>query len=115
MTADSIGGVVGGQDAPASFPGKPASANRPREFVLLICFVLLVLMFSVTALVSRLYHKKIHTLADQWYAQGEAAFQARDAKSAIGDYRNALVYSPNNTLFQSAAPGAGARGGEPLR
>ncbi len=74
--------------------------TRPRELVLIICFVLLLLMFSVTALVSRLYHKKIHTLADQWFAQGEAAFHAADARSAISDYHNALVYSPNNSIFQ---------------
>ncbi len=100
MAADSIGGVVGEQDAQAAFWRKPVSANRPRELVLIICFVLLLLMFSVTALVSRLSHRKIHTLADQWYAEGDAAFHAGDAKTAIVDYRTALVYSPNNSMFQ---------------
>ena len=104
MAADSIGGITGEhvdeQDAQAAFWRKPVPANRPRELVLIICFVLLLLMFSVTALVSRLYHRKIHSLADQWYAQGDAAFHAGDAKTAILDYRNALVYSPNNSVFQ---------------
>jgi len=85
MAADSIGGIVDERDAHAAFWRKPVSSNRPRELVLIICFVLLLLMFSVTALVARLYHRKIHTLADQWYAQGDAAFHAGDAKSAIGD------------------------------
>ena len=100
MEADSIGGIADERDAHEAFWRKPVSANRPRELVLIICFVLLVLLFSVTALVSRLYHKKIHTLADQWYAQGDAAFHAGDARTAIVDYRNALVYSPNNSVFQ---------------
>jgi tetratricopeptide (TPR) repeat protein len=100
MAADSIGGIANEHDSQAPFWRKPVSANRPRELVLIICFVLLVLLFSVTAVVSRLYHKKIHTLADQWYAQGDAAFHAGDAKTAIVDYRNALVYSPNNGVFQ---------------
>jgi tetratricopeptide (TPR) repeat protein len=100
MSADSSVGVAGSQAAPASFWRRPGAANRPRELVLIICFVLLLLMFSVTAVVSRLYHKKIHTLADHWFAQGETAFHAGDAKSAVSDYRNALVYSPNNSMFQ---------------
>jgi tetratricopeptide (TPR) repeat protein len=100
MSADSSVGVAGSQSAPTSFWRRPGAANRPRELVLIICFVLLLLMFSVTAVVSRLYHKKIHTLADQWFAQGETAFHAGDDKSAVSDYRNALVYSPNNSIFQ---------------
>jgi tetratricopeptide (TPR) repeat protein len=100
MSADTSIGAAATQNAPASFWRNPAAANRPRELVLVICFLLLLLMFSVTAVVSRLYHKKIHTLADQWFSQGEAAFHAGDAKSAVSDYQNALVYSPNNSEFQ---------------
>jgi tetratricopeptide (TPR) repeat protein len=100
MSANSSIGVATAPGTPAPFWRKLRSANRPRELVLIICFVLLLLMFSVTAVVSRLYHKKIHTLADQWFAQGEGAFQAGNAKLAVTDYQNALVYSPNNSIFQ---------------
>ena len=100
MGSGSSVGIAGSQGAPASFWQRPGAASRSRELVLIICLVLLVLMFSVTAVVSRLYHKKIHTLADQWFGQGETAFHAGDAKSAVSDYRNALVYSPNNSIFQ---------------
>lgn len=72
----------------------------PREVVLIICFVLLLVMFALTALASRLYHKKIHALADDWFAKGEADFRAGDVMAALSDYRNALVYSPNNPVFQ---------------
>jgi tetratricopeptide (TPR) repeat protein len=60
----------------------------------------LLVLFSFTALVSRMYHKKVHMLADDWFAAGEEHFQAGDTAAALTDYRNALVYSPNNTKFQ---------------
>jgi tetratricopeptide (TPR) repeat protein len=71
-----------------------------REVVLLICLALLVGMFIVTGVVARAYHKKVHTLADQWFARGTQAYQAGDAATAAIDFRNALVYSPDNTVFQ---------------
>jgi tetratricopeptide (TPR) repeat protein len=71
-----------------------------REAVLFGCIVLLVLFVLLTAAVNRMYHKKIHVLADTWFAQGEASFQAGDAQSALIDYRNAMVFSPGNAKFQ---------------
>lgn len=76
------------------------SAGYAPEGVLIVCLLLLMLLFSITALVSRLYHKKIHGLADQWFAQGEATFKAGNPSAALIDYRNALVYSPENSIFQ---------------
>lgn len=71
-----------------------------REAVLLGCFILLIGLLLFTAFVSRMYHKQIHTLADEWFAQGEASFKDGDTNTALTDYRNALVYSPGNTRFQ---------------
>jgi len=81
-----------------------------RELVLLICVLALVVLLSVTAFLSRLYHKKIHTVADAMYAQGEAdeqaaqplegKAQAAQLKAALTDYRNALAYNPSNAMFQ---------------
>jgi tetratricopeptide (TPR) repeat protein len=81
-----------------------------RELVLLLCVLALMVMLALTALFSRLYHKKVHTLADAMFAQGEAderaaqqmAGQAQAAhfKLALTDYRNALAYNPTNPLFQ---------------
>jgi tetratricopeptide (TPR) repeat protein len=75
-------------------------AGYSREAVLASCFVLLIAMFGVTAFVTRTYHKRIHTLADEWYANGEQALAADQADEAVTDFRNALVYSPNNSIFQ---------------
>ena len=71
-----------------------------RETVLVSCVGLLVLLLGVTAFATRMYHKRVHVLADEWYARGEDAFRAGDALEAAKDYRNALVYSPSNTVFQ---------------
>jgi tetratricopeptide (TPR) repeat protein len=71
-----------------------------RELVMLLCVLALVVMLALTALLSRLYHKKIHTLADAMFAQGEADEQAGQVKAALTDYRNALAYNPTNPPFQ---------------
>jgi tetratricopeptide (TPR) repeat protein len=80
--------------------GEGGWRRNSRETVLLLCVLSLLLLFSFTAFASRMYHKKIHTLADDWFAVGEERFQAGDAAAALTDYRNALVYSPKNTKFQ---------------
>jgi tetratricopeptide (TPR) repeat protein len=71
-----------------------------RELVMLLCVLALVVMLALTALLSRLYHKKIHTLADAMFAQGEADEQAGRVKAALTDYRNALAYNPTNPQLQ---------------
>jgi tetratricopeptide (TPR) repeat protein len=74
--------------------------NYPRAAVLLSCLVLLLVLLAFTAFISRMFHKKVHTLADDWFAAGESDFQKGDAAQAVVDYRNALVYSPGNPVFQ---------------
>jgi tetratricopeptide (TPR) repeat protein len=82
-----------------AFP--PGDARRySREAFLFASLVLLVLAFGFTAFVSRMYHKQVHTLADFWFLKGEASYRSRDATAAVINYRNALVYSPNNPQFQ---------------
>jgi len=71
-----------------------------RELVLLLCVLALLVLLALTALFSRLYHKKIHTLADAMFAQGEADAQAGRVNAALTEYRNALAYNPTNPLFQ---------------
>ncbi len=105
------------------------SAESPRvlsrELVLLLCVLALVLLLALTALLSRMYHKKIHTLADAMFAQGDADEQAATTlegqaraaqlKAALADYRNALAYNPSNPMFQfhlAKALAAAGRGEE---
>jgi tetratricopeptide (TPR) repeat protein len=76
------------------------SAGYWREVVLVVCFGLMLVLLTLTAFISRMYHKEVHVLADQWFARGEASFQAGDAADAVKDYRDALLYSPGNPEFQ---------------
>jgi tetratricopeptide (TPR) repeat protein len=71
-----------------------------RELVFLLCVLALVVMVSLTAFFSRMYHKQVHTLADRWFTQGERDMQAGNISAALTDYRNALAYNPYNTRFQ---------------
>jgi len=75
-------------------------AGYSREVVLLGALLLVLLLTVFTAFASRMYHKTFHVLADQWFAQGDVSFHAGNAAEALNDYRNALVYSPNNPQFQ---------------
>jgi hypothetical protein len=43
-----------------------------RELVMLLCMLALLLLLGLTAVLSRLYHKKVHSMADAMFAQGEA-------------------------------------------
>jgi hypothetical protein len=63
--------------------GKKRPRIYSREAVLFGCIVFLVLFVLFTAAVSRMYHKTIHVLADNWFDEGEASFQAGDIKSAL--------------------------------
>jgi tetratricopeptide (TPR) repeat protein len=95
--------------------GKKSPRIYSREAVLFGCILLLVLFVLFTATVSRMYHKKIHVLADNWFDEGEASFRAGDIKSALTNYRNAMVYSPDNAKFQfhlAQALAAAGRGDE---
>jgi tetratricopeptide (TPR) repeat protein len=101
--------------AKAIVVGKKSPRIYSREAVLFGCILLLVLFVLFTAAVSRMYHKSIHVLADNWFDQGEASFRAGDIKSALTDYRNALVYAPDNAKFQfhlAQALAAAGRGDE---
>jgi tetratricopeptide (TPR) repeat protein len=87
----------------ATNPGTMSAASPrvlSRELVLLLCVLALVVLLALTALFSRLYHRKIHTLGDAMFAQGEADEQAGQVNAALTDYRNALAYNPSNPLFQ---------------
>src|SRR5580700_1139977 len=95
--------------------GKKSPRIYSPEAVLFSCMALLVVFVLLTAAVSRMYHKQIHGLADKWFDQGEASLRAGDIKSALTDYRNALVYAPDNAKFQfhlAQALAAAGRGDE---
>jgi len=109
--AQSSGGGGGGGAVVQAPAGHSGPRRASREMILLLCVLSLLLLLSFTAFVSRMYHKKVHVLADQWFDAGERQLQAGDSAAALTDYRNALVYSPNNTKFQFHLAEALAAGG----
>lgn len=74
---------------------------QSRETVLSACALLIVILFFITEGVARGYHVKLHELAGQWFAAGEKDLNARNANAALADFRNALVYEPEDPRIQS--------------
>ena len=72
----------------------------PREKILVLSLLLLVVFFIFTGFAVRLYHAKQGTLATEWFRRGESAVRAGQAESAIEDLRTALVYSRDNPQYR---------------
>jgi len=71
-----------------------------RDTFLGVVIVSLILLFIITGMVVRRYHAVERDLAQDWYSQGEQALQAGNAGEALADFRNALTYSRDNSLYQ---------------
>ena len=71
-----------------------------RETLLLASIVALIILFGITGVAANLYHTQRHELAQEWFAKGERALKGRQAKAALEDFRTALSYSPDNTLYR---------------
>lgn len=86
--------------APATLQQKFGGRKYTREVVLAICSVLLVVLFATTAFVSRVYHQRVQALARDWSSRGMAAFRSGRLDEALAEFRNALVYAPNDKGMQ---------------
>lgn len=71
-----------------------------RETVLLGCALLIVILFFITEGIARGYHVKLHELAGQWFETGEKDLNTGNADAALVDFRNALVYEPEDLRIQ---------------
>ena len=71
-----------------------------RDTFLALVFGALVVLFAVTDFTVRRYRATQAGLAQHWYTFGEAALESGNAARALGDFRNALIYSRDNPLFQ---------------
>lgn len=65
-----------------------------------LCGLLLIPMFTTTGVIVRLYHTKQAKIAADWEKAGNINLQSGHAQAAIDDFRNALVYSPNDSQVQ---------------
>ena len=96
-----------GQAIPWGEPECPFCSERlgyfwslRRDTFLVLVFVLLILLFVITGFAVRRYHAVERGLAQDWYSQGEQALKAGHAEAALADFRNALAYSRDNSLYQ---------------
>jgi tetratricopeptide (TPR) repeat protein len=71
-----------------------------RETLLAIVSVGLIFLFVFTGIVVGRYRALEKRLAQGWYNQGQEALDARQAAAALTDFRNALVYARDNSLYQ---------------
>jgi tetratricopeptide (TPR) repeat protein len=87
-----------------SYPEKKrfhgASAGFSRQTVLLLCTVLLIALFTVTGFLTRAFHLKQQAIAENWFEMGNASLAVGHARDARDDYRNALIFEPQNTTYQ---------------
>lgn len=60
----------------------------------------LVVLFGLTGVAANLYHSEKIELAQEWFARGELDLKSGHADSALEDFRTALAYSPDTTLYR---------------
>jgi len=77
-----------------------SDAGYSRQVVLLFCLTILVALFTLTGFLSRAFHQKEVAIAENWNNRGNAALAAGHAREARDCYRNALIYEPQNTVYQ---------------
>jgi tetratricopeptide (TPR) repeat protein len=74
--------------------------SAPRNTLLLLSFLVLIILFIITTYLVNAYRAKQRALGRQWYVSGERELEAGRAEAALGDFRSALVYSPNDSLVE---------------
>lgn len=85
--------------------------GRSRTVFLSLSALLLIPIFTITGVVVRLFHAKQATIATAWEKAGNANLQTGHAASAIEDFRNSLLYAPDNSKLQlELAEGLAAQG-----
>jgi tetratricopeptide (TPR) repeat protein len=68
--------------------------------VLLVSLILLASLFAITATLARTYHMREQGLAAEWLKEGNADLLAGRPTSAFEDFRNSLLYDPENPDVQ---------------
>jgi tetratricopeptide (TPR) repeat protein len=68
--------------------------------VLLLSFLLLALLFVITAALARAYHAREEGLAAEWSEKGKSDLAMGSPREAFEDFRNALSYGPGNRFVE---------------
>jgi tetratricopeptide (TPR) repeat protein len=78
----------------------PALEFRREPLTLFLLSGLAVVLVSIVALFSRLYHVKVESLAQEWSTRGSADLDAHRYPDAVVDFRTALLYDRDNDSYQ---------------
>jgi tetratricopeptide (TPR) repeat protein len=84
-----------------------------REVFLLVIFVLLILLFVITAFAVRFYHDVEKGYAQEWYTRGEEDLRAGRVDAALADFRTAISYSHDNERYELRLAQALMAAGQP--
>ncbi len=74
--------------------------SHSRTVFLSLSTLLLIPMFTITGVVVRVFHQKQASIATAWEKAGNTNLQTGRANEAIEDFRNSLLYSPDNGKLQ---------------
>lgn len=100
-TCSNCGALLAAGEAVCQHCGRRNSAFQfSPEIVLTLSGLLLAVLFFLTGFVTRAYHQKLGNLSQQWFQRGQKDLHAGKASQATGDFRTALVYSPDDTQIQ---------------
>jgi tetratricopeptide (TPR) repeat protein len=90
----------GEQKCPACGENGRSLWTTPRNELLLLSVLVLIILFSVTTFSVQAYRAKERELARQWHTSGERELRAGRAEAALEDFRSALVYAPDDSLIE---------------
>lgn len=92
--------IPGGETECPRCGSRWTSLLHSRETVLSFCAVILIILFFATGMIVGNYHQKLRSLGDQWFAKGREQLQQNNVPAALADFRDSLVYNPDNTDVQ---------------
>jgi len=74
--------------------------TRSQLVVIAVTIVLAALFFAFTRYLTNSYQQREKALAVEWFQRGQQELQNGRPEQAVSDFRNALLYSQNNSLYR---------------
>lgn len=73
-----------------------SSLLHSRETVLSLSLLGLIIFFLVTGAIVSDYHQKLQSLGIEWFDAGREQLAKNNPRTALADFRNSLVYNPDD-------------------
>lgn len=73
---------------------------RSRETVLSLSVLTLIIFFLVTGALVGNYHRKLQSLGIEWFEAGRKQLAQNRPRAALADFRNSLVYNPDDARVE---------------